>query len=84
MKIIFEYEEQTTGHVCDVGDKEKSEDVLAGLPKDLIRKDASPFQMSVRSMLSDTTLICQEKILASTLDFIRLAPVRDEVQPKDK
>ncbi len=42
MKTIFEYEEQTTGHVCDVGDKEKEEGgevAIAGLPKDLIRKD---------------------------------------------
>ncbi len=41
MKLIFEYEEQTTGHVCDTDDREKEEGegILAGLPKDLIRKD---------------------------------------------
>jgi glycine dehydrogenase subunit 2 len=40
-KMIFEYEEQTTGHVYDIADKEekKGEDILTGLPKDLIRKE---------------------------------------------
>jgi glycine dehydrogenase subunit 2 len=38
--MIFEYEEQTTGHVYDIADKEKKgEDILTGLPKDLIRKE---------------------------------------------
>jgi glycine dehydrogenase subunit 2 len=38
--MIFEYEEQTTGHVCDIDDKEKEgEDILTELPKDLIRKE---------------------------------------------
>ena len=40
MKTIFEYEEHTTGHVYDIDDKEKKgEDILTGLPKDLIRKE---------------------------------------------
>jgi glycine dehydrogenase subunit 2 len=40
VKMIFEYEEQTTGHVYDIADKEKKgEDILTGLPKDLIRKE---------------------------------------------
>ena len=40
MKTIFEYEEHTTGHVYDIDAKEKKgEDILAGLPKDLIRKE---------------------------------------------
>jgi glycine dehydrogenase subunit 2 len=39
--MIFEYEEQSTGHVLyDIDDKEKKgEDILTGLPKDLIRKE---------------------------------------------
>jgi glycine dehydrogenase subunit 2 len=39
--MIFEYEEQTTGHVYDIADKEekKGVDILTGLPKDLIRKE---------------------------------------------
>jgi glycine dehydrogenase subunit 2 len=44
MKVIFEYEEQTTGHVYDIDNKEEEEeeereDILTGLPKDLIRKE---------------------------------------------
>lgn len=40
MKTIFEYEENTTGHVYDIDDKEKKgEDILTGLPKDLVRKE---------------------------------------------
>jgi glycine dehydrogenase subunit 2 len=40
VKMIFEYEEQTTGHVYDIADKEKKGvDILTGLPKDLIRKE---------------------------------------------
>jgi glycine dehydrogenase subunit 2 len=41
VKMIFEYEEQSTGHVLyDIDDKEKKgEDILTGLPKDLIRKE---------------------------------------------
>jgi glycine dehydrogenase subunit 2 len=44
MKLIFEYEEQTTGHVPNVDDKHQgelggAEDTLVGLPKDLIRKE---------------------------------------------
>jgi glycine dehydrogenase subunit 2 len=40
VKMIFEYEEQTTGHVYDIDDKEKEgEDILTRLPKDLIRKE---------------------------------------------
>jgi glycine cleavage system P protein (glycine dehydrogenase) subunit 2 len=40
VKTIFEYEEHTTGHVYDIDDKEKKgEDILTGLPKDLIRKE---------------------------------------------
>jgi glycine dehydrogenase subunit 2 len=44
MKLIFEYEEHPTGHVPDVDDKHrvgrgKGEDILVGLPKDLIRKE---------------------------------------------
>jgi glycine cleavage system P protein (glycine dehydrogenase) subunit 2 len=44
MKLIFEYEEQTTGHVPDIDDKEGGEeaaDITIELPKDLIRKDLS-------------------------------------------
>jgi glycine dehydrogenase subunit 2 len=45
MKLIFEYEENITGHVPDINNKEelggKGEDVLVGLPKDLIRKELS-------------------------------------------
>jgi glycine cleavage system P protein (glycine dehydrogenase) subunit 2 len=42
--MIFEYDEQTTGHVSDIDndidDKEKKgEDILTGLPKDLLRKE---------------------------------------------
>jgi len=38
MKTIFEYEEQTTGHVRDIDNTEKKEeDILTELPKDLIR-----------------------------------------------
>ncbi|MFL6507009.1 MAG: aminomethyl-transferring glycine dehydrogenase subunit GcvPB [Nitrososphaeraceae archaeon] len=38
--MIFEYEEQTTGHVYDIADEgKKGEDILTGLPKDLIRKE---------------------------------------------
>ena len=44
MKTIFEYEEQTTGHVCDIDDNEKKdEDLLTELPKDLIRKELPLF-----------------------------------------
>jgi glycine dehydrogenase subunit 2 len=43
MKLIFEYEEQTAGHVPNVDDKHQGErgreDTLGGLPKDLIRKE---------------------------------------------
>src|SRR5215217_3421986 len=44
MKLIFEYEEETTGHVPDVGDKEESRgeaavEIKIELPKDLIRKE---------------------------------------------
>ena len=40
MKLIFEYEEHTTGHVPDINNKEeRGGDVLVGLPKDLIRKE---------------------------------------------
>ncbi|MFL6432049.1 MAG: aminomethyl-transferring glycine dehydrogenase subunit GcvPB, partial [Nitrososphaeraceae archaeon] len=40
MKTIFEYEENITGHVYDIDGKEKKgEDILTGLPKDLIRKE---------------------------------------------
>ena len=41
VKIIFEYEDQITGHVPNIDDdKEKEEqDILTGLPKDLIRKE---------------------------------------------
>ncbi len=41
MKLIFEYEEQATGHVRGVDDNQKEgvEDILTGLPKDLIRKE---------------------------------------------
>lgn len=38
--MIFEYEEQTTGHVYDIDNNEKKgEDILTGFPKDLIRKE---------------------------------------------
>ncbi len=43
MKLIFEYEEHTAGHVPNVDDKrlgeQRGEDILIGLPKDLIRKE---------------------------------------------
>ncbi|MCC2649301.1 MAG: glycine cleavage system P-protein, partial [Nitrososphaeraceae archaeon] len=46
MKLIFEYEEQTTGHVPDVDDKEErggggggAADITVELPKDLMRKE---------------------------------------------
>jgi glycine cleavage system P protein (glycine dehydrogenase) subunit 2 len=40
MKLIFEYEEHITGHVAEIEDKEgRGENVLVGLPKDLIRKE---------------------------------------------
>ena len=51
MKLIFEYEEETTEHVPDVDDKEERrgeggglegetvEDITIELPKDLIRKE---------------------------------------------
>jgi glycine dehydrogenase subunit 2 len=47
MKLIFEYEEQTTGHVPDMDNKEGSvggvgaADITIELPKDLIRKELS-------------------------------------------
>ncbi|HEY6587999.1 MAG TPA: hypothetical protein VIY98_06880, partial [Nitrososphaeraceae archaeon] len=47
MKLIFEYEEETTEHVPDVDDnkerertgKEAAEDITIELPKDLMRKE---------------------------------------------
>ncbi|HZA65066.1 MAG TPA: hypothetical protein VE573_19465, partial [Nitrososphaeraceae archaeon] len=46
MKLIFEYEEETTEHVPDVDDKEERgegveaiEDITIELPEDLIRKE---------------------------------------------
>jgi glycine dehydrogenase subunit 2 len=49
MKLIFEYEEETTGHVPDMDDKEGrvgglgvgAADITIELPKDLIRKELS-------------------------------------------
>src|SRR5919112_197288 len=42
MKLIFEYEEQATNHVPDVVDDKhqgEEEDILVGLPRDVIRKE---------------------------------------------
>src|SRR5215212_7559767 len=42
MKLIFEYEEQATNHVPDVVDDKRQgeeEDILVGLPRDVIRKE---------------------------------------------
>ena len=47
MKLIFEYEEETTGHVPEVDDNKereggrKADDITIELPKDLIRKELS-------------------------------------------
>ena len=85
MKLIFEYEEQTTGHVCGVDDnqKEGGEGVLTGLPEDLIRKELPLPNVSEINVVRHYTNMSR-KNFGIDLGFYPLGSCTMKVQPEDK
>jgi hypothetical protein len=69
MRLIFEYNEEISGHVPNVDDKEKrSEGNLNGMPKDLVRKELPLPNVSEISVVRHYTDLSR-KIFALDIGF---------------